>query len=82
MSTSVARSCVDHCRDRRAMRRTLMIALIVGTALTLINQGDGLAAGDVDAVMLLRIAANYTVPWIVSSVGYISAARAAATPAD
>jgi hypothetical protein len=31
---------MDHCRDREAMRRTIAIALVVGTILTLINQGD------------------------------------------
>ncbi len=76
--TSFARSCLDHCRDRVAMRRTVTIALIVGTLLTLINQGDVIAAGDVDLAVGLKIAANYLIPWCVSSFGYISARRAAA----
>ncbi len=82
MSTSIARSCVDHCRDRGAMRRTVAIALIVGTLLTLINLGDRLSAGDLDTVTLGRIAADYAVPWVVSSVGYIAARRTAVARAD
>lgn len=59
------------------MRRTITVALVVGTLLTVINQGDRLASGDIDAVLILKIAANYLIPWCVSSVGYISARRAA-----
>lgn len=58
------------------MRRTVTVALIVGTLLTLINQGDHLAAGEVDLAVGLKILANYMVPWCVSSIGYISARRA------
>ena len=82
MSPSVARSCVEHVRDRLAMRRTVTIALVVGTLITLINLGDRLSAGDVDTLTLGRIAANYAVPWIVSSLGYIAARRTAVTRVD
>lgn len=60
------------------MRRTITVALIVGTLLTVVNQADRIASGDIDAALILRIAANYLIPWCVSSVGYISASRAAA----
>ena len=59
------------------MRRTITVALIVGTLLTLINQGDRIASGDIDASVGLKILANYLIPWCVSSAGYISARRAA-----
>lgn len=59
------------------MRRTVTVALIVGTLLTLINQGDRMISGDVDLATGLRILANYLIPWCVSSIGYISARRAA-----
>jgi hypothetical protein len=71
----VVRSCVDHCRDPLAMRRTITVALIVGTLLTLVNQGARLAAGDVDAATAARVAASYLIPWCVSSAGFISARR-------
>ena len=60
------------------MRRTITVALIVGTLLTLINQGDRIASGDIDAAMGLKVLANFLIPWCVSSVGYVSACRAAA----
>ena len=60
----------------------ITIALIVGTLLTLINLGDRLSAGDLDTVTLGRIAADYAVPWVVSSVGYITARRTAVARAD
>ena len=81
MSGDVVRSWSDHLRDRAAMRRTITIALIVGTVLTLINQLDRILAGEITTGVKLKIAANYAVPWIVSSVGYISARRAGSTPA-
>lgn len=58
------------------MRRTISVALVVGALLTLINQGDRIASGDIDAALILKIAANYLIPWCVSSIGYISARRA------
>ncbi|MGD9573340.1 MAG: nitrate/nitrite transporter NrtS [Thermoleophilia bacterium] len=57
------------------MRRTITVALVVGTLLTIINQGDRIASGDIDAALMLKIAANYLIPWCVSSIGYISARR-------
>lgn len=72
----LARACLDHCRDAAAMRRTLLVALVVGTLLTVINQGDRILDGDVDAVASLRIAANFVIPFCVSSIGFISARRA------
>lgn len=60
------------------MRRTVTVALVVGTLLTLVNQGDRLASGEADLAVALRVAANYLIPWVVSSIGYISAGRAAA----
>ena len=64
------------------MRRTLTVALIVGTLLTLINQGDHIAAGALGLAVTLKILANYAIPWCVSSVGYISARRAAPGPGE
>ena len=78
MRPSVARSLLQHLRDGAAMRRTITVALIVGTLLTLINQGDRIASGGIDLSVGLKVLANFLVPWCVSSIGYISARRAAA----
>jgi hypothetical protein len=77
---SLARSCREHVHDPAAMRRTVTIALIVGTLLTLINQGDHIAAGAVGVAVTLKILANSLIPWCVSSIGYIAARRAASPP--
>jgi hypothetical protein len=58
------------------MRRCSLLALVVGTLLTLVNQFDALASG-ITAPTALRIAANYLIPFIVSNLGAMSAGSAA-----
>jgi hypothetical protein len=60
-------------------RRSLIVALVVGTILNLINQGDALVAGtEINTTKLLL---TYLVPYCVSTYGAVSyrlfAARAA-----
>jgi len=50
----------------------LPIALVVGTVLLAVNQGSALAAGQVDVATALRALANYAIPYVVSSVGYLN----------
>jgi hypothetical protein len=50
-------------------RRCLVIALGVGTLLSLVNQGDDIVAGHIDRVVLLRMLANYVIPFVVSNLG-------------
>ncbi len=59
--------------------RALIVALIVGSALNAINQGDLLIAGQ--PVVWWKIALTYVVPFLVSAHGALSASarpRAAA----
>lgn len=51
------------------------VALVVGTILTAINQGTVIANGDLTWALWARVAANYTVPFVVSSTGYLAAGR-------
>jgi hypothetical protein len=54
-------------------RRSLIVALVVGTILNLINQGDAiLLAG---SVSWLKIALTYCVPFAVSTYGAYAAGR-------
>ena len=72
-----ARTCWRHLCDRPARRRCLLIALVVGSILAVINQGDVVLRGDVTALVAVKLALDYAVPFAVSSLGYISARRAA-----
>ena len=51
-------------------RRSLWVALIVGTILNLINQGDRLFSGQ--SLDLTKLALTYLVPYFVSTYGAVS----------
>lgn len=57
------------------VRRSLRVALVVGTVLTLINQGDRVLALDIDAPAMARIALTYLVPYAVSTWAAVAALR-------
>ena len=50
-------------------RRCGVVALVVGTLLSLLNQSDLILAGIFDRVIALRILGNYVIPFIVSNLG-------------
>jgi hypothetical protein len=56
------------------LRRSILTALVVGTILSAINQGDIILAGQ--APSLLKIGSNYLVPFCVATYGAVSAKRA------
>ena len=60
-------------RQLEVVRRTMMAALIVGTALTLINQGDRLIAGM--APNWIKMALTYLIPNCVPNHGAVAAIR-------
>jgi hypothetical protein len=62
-------------RYRPVFRRAITMALIVGTILTLINQGDILFRGAVTALVILKIGLTCTVPYTVSTVSALAANR-------
>ena len=51
-------------------RRSLTVAVVVGTALNLINQGDALWAGA--GVMWGKVALTYAVPYCVTTYGAVT----------
>jgi hypothetical protein len=57
------------------LSRSALIALIVGTVLTAVNQGDLLFAGDVTVALLWKIPLTYAVPFAVATLGAMGAAR-------
>jgi len=59
----------------RTARTAGPIAAIVGTVLSMVNQGDVIVGGHATGGTWLRIVINYLVPFIVASVAYLSACR-------
>lgn len=71
-------------RPREAVRQLLCgatvrtcapVALVVGTVLSLVNQGDVLAMGMGSAALGAKIGVNYLVPFLTSSTGALLAVR-------
>jgi hypothetical protein len=52
----------------------LPVALVVGTILLVVNQGSHLVDREIDTATVLRSLANYAIPYVVSSIGYLKAA--------
>jgi hypothetical protein len=59
------------------LRKTTTIALVVGTVLFCINQLDVVLRGDATAVVWLKSAVTYLVPFCVSNAGVLVASRTA-----
>lgn len=59
--------------SRGPLRRSLVVAIIVGTALNLINQGPELVSGQ--PLVIWKMALTYFVPFAVASYGCYSAFR-------
>jgi low temperature requirement protein LtrA len=64
-----------HLTDRVARGRCIRIALVVGTILVLVNQGDALVHGQLSALLAVKLALDYLVPFVVSSTGFVAARR-------
>ena len=59
----------------RYLRRTLAIALAVGTILFAINQLDVVVRGDATTLVWLKSVVTYVVPFCVSNAGVLVASR-------
>lgn len=57
------------------LRTCAPIALVVGTLLSAVNQGDVLAMGMGGGRVAVKIAFNYLVPYLTSSCGALLAVR-------
>ena len=57
------------------LRRSLIIAIIVGTILTAINQGNIMVQGHFPAVLAWKIPLTYCVPFCVATTGAMLNAR-------
>lgn len=72
MILSFARSFWRSARRPAVFRRCSLIALVIGSLLTFVNQFDALTSG-ITAPTALGIIANYLIPFIVSNLGAMSA---------
>ncbi len=63
------------CLQRRNLKRTLRIALVVGLVLTAINQGGVIAGGDANLATWIRCGLNFVVPFVVANAGLLSGRR-------
>jgi len=62
---------LDHARSPAVVRTAVRVALVVGTILTLINQGDALFGPG--RVSLFKAALTYAIPYLVSTHGAVTA---------
>ena len=62
-------------RHRPMLRRSLITAIVVGSVLTILNQGDFLFAGSWNGAMYWKIPLTYCVPFIVATYGALSNSR-------
>lgn len=62
-------------RHRPVVRRSLMVALVVGSILTLLNQGDVIFSGSWGSALYWKVPLTYCVPFCVATYGALSNAR-------
>ncbi len=59
------------------LRPCVPVAIVVGCVLSAINEGARIAAGHVGWLTWVQVGLNFVVPFLVSSYGYLTAARVA-----
>jgi hypothetical protein len=62
------------------VRPCLPVALVVGTVLSVVNQGDVVAQGMAGLTVGLKVIANYAIPFLTSSTGALLAVRDRSVP--
>lgn len=58
--------------SRQGLRRCLPTALVVGTILSVVNQGAVILNGTASWGTWMRVAFNYLTPYVVASIGFAS----------
>jgi len=57
------------------LKRTLLVASVVGSWLNLFNYGEELLRGVITAPLPIKLALNYLTPFIVSNAGLVAHRR-------
>jgi hypothetical protein len=56
-------------------RTCIKVSLVVGTLLSVVNQGQIILEGEATAATWVRVVINFVIPYVVASVGYIAPFR-------
>ena len=72
--SSAREACVLIARGH-TFRTGVVVASVVGTILSGVNEGAVIASGHLDVSTWVRVATNYLVPFVVASVGYLAPFR-------
>ena len=72
---STWREALAICTQRRHLRKTTTIALVIGTTFVTLNQLGAILAGQADVGMWARAAITYVVPFCVSNYSILIATR-------
>jgi hypothetical protein len=67
---------------RPHLKKTLGIAILVGTVFFAMNQLPAVLAGQVTLVVVLKAAMGYVVPFCVSNYGVLAASREIKQPTE
>ena len=57
------------------LKRSLIASVVVGTALTALNQGDTIISGQIGGALAWKIPLTYCVPFLVATYGALSNSR-------
>ncbi|MXZ92053.1 MAG: hypothetical protein F4W95_02925 [Chloroflexi bacterium] len=57
------------------LKRSLIASIVVGTALTALNQGDTIISGQIGGDLAWKIPLTYCVPFLVATYGALSNSR-------
>ena len=58
-----------------SFRTCIKVSLVVGTLLSVVNQGQIILDGEATATTWVRVVINFVIPYVVASVGYIAPFR-------
>jgi hypothetical protein len=72
MAASRLRNVLGVICEPQHLRATGLIALVVGTWLTVVNQADVIVAQGLTGLIALKIFLNYLTPFVVSNLGLLS----------
>ena len=75
LAGEVARCIWCALRHRPMLRRSLKVAAVVGTILTLLNQGDVIVAGGWESALYWKVPLTYCVPFCVATFGSLANGR-------